>query len=397
MLTTSTSSRVRHPSAAESNGVTVVNRRRRRCVAVVVRASADPLERFAPPHRRSAENSTSTSSATLTTSVTDPIIEATRATLCESVVGDLISLTAEAADGSGRDPNGVSSDVFDRWFVVCGTGTSAGGRRMLEGVLDGKRARILDQGGSNPPRIGIVGAQLDGQETWMEVKRVMVGDSGEALRNALANRAKRLARETDAATLVLKASSALTLEMLEKAVEERPEFWSQGDGAHSRRVVVDDLESATKTAGELLALKRRARDLVLLQVSCDEGACDLTSSLGNSIYAPYAAMVLEDLVRADDSIRVRMSTTKTPEGGEAQTAIVYREDASASKRAALLADMGAQAARTMSTPLEQVIIGLALGYKRENIEHYVRRVNGDIDNETLADMFTSAQKTLDDL
>ena len=155
-------SRVCHSSSSVGVATTKNNtsnnysRRRTRCGAfVVVRASADPSERFAPPHRRSSsgENS-STTTLTSTTSVTDPIIEATRATLSESVVGDLISLTAEAADGSGRDPNGVSSDVFDRWFVVCGTGTSAGGRRMLEGVLDGKRAQILDQGGSNPPRIG---------------------------------------------------------------------------------------------------------------------------------------------------------------------------------------------------------------------------------------------------
>ena len=65
--------------------------------------------------------------------------------------------------------------------------------------------------------------------------------------------------------------------MLE-AVTNNPDFGPR-EGPHTRRVVKDPTELAVKTTGELLALKHRHRDVVLVQIVSD-WPCGMEDSLG---------------------------------------------------------------------------------------------------------------------
>jgi hypothetical protein len=215
-----------------------------------------------------------------------------------------------------------------------------------------------------------------------------------ALRAATNAYARKVDRDIDVATLVSNVASALTLDMLEEAVRAEPEFWTRGEGAHSRRVVKDNLELVTKMTGELLALKHRTRDIVLTQVMYD-ASWEPPCSIGDCIHAPYAASVLEDLLAEDDDIKVKMSLATYPDGAGA-TAVVYRAS-TASARADMLVELGAQAARPMPTVAEQVLVGLALGYSEANIAHHARRVHGDIPTEALDALFVQAREALVDL
>ena len=383
-------------------------------------SAVDPLEKYAPPHR--AANATSTSGAasvgpmnatttsttttttttngdgnaamsttttsTTTTTVSSFALDRTRAVLNGARVGDLLRVAAEAADGSGRDAAGTSTRTRTRWFVVRGGDLSAGGRRLVSGELEGKLARILDQGKANQARIGVAGARIASDAEWLSLggAKDLRGyvDACEAYE-------RFVEREDDEATLVTDVESVMTYEMLEDATRANPSAWTAGEGAHSRRIVIDDRERATKMAGELLALKHGAKHVVLTQLASDANwrpACDV----GDSVFAPYAAQVLEDVLRNDPDVGIELSRCTYPDGG-GLTGVVYRKEYAGVAR--MLARMGAQAARPIAGAREQILVGLALGYSEENITYHVRRMNADpIAPEVLIQLFDDAREEI---
>lgn len=252
---------------------------------------------------------------------------------------------------------------------------------MLEGELDGKRAQILDQGGTNRARIGISGPLFDEQSRLVHARGVR---DAQGMKRAAKTYARKVEREMDKATLVSQLTTVLTMEMLEDAVRAAPAFWTLGDGAHTRRVVRDPTLEATKTAGELLALKHGNRDIVLVQLTSDWD-CDSR----DSISAPYAAALLEDLLSSSDTFAVTISearravredddeenTQKSEKFQSGVTAVVYRDTAEAKAR--LLASMGAQASCPIAGAFEQAVVGVALGYSDENIIYHIRQMNDE--------------------
>lgn len=369
----------------------------------------DPLEKYAPPHR--ASNATSTSNSvgpmnattmttttsagesgatmtTTTTTLSSFALDRTRAVLNGARVGDLLRVTAEAADGSGRDAAGTLSRLRTRWFVVRGGDLSAGGRRLVSGELDGKLTRILDQGKSNQARIGVAGAQISSDAEWLSLGGAKDLSEYVAACDAYA---RMIEREDDVATLVTDVESVMTYEMLEDATRANPSAWTAGEGAHSRRIVIDDRERATKMAGELLALKHGAKNVVLTQLASDaswQPKCDV----GDSVFAPYAAQVLEDVLRNDPDVGIELSKCTYPDG-QGITGVVYRKGYAGVAR--LLARMGAQAARPIAGAREQILVGLALGYSEENITYHVQRMNVDpIAPEVLIQLFDDAREEI---
>ena len=334
-----------------------------------------------------------------------------------SEVGDLLIVTAESADGSGRWASGgdVGGDDGDdarrranggdggrdealRWFVVRRIGMSTGGRNMIEGEMEGKRAQILDQGGTNQARIGVSGALT------REDGRLLRGESeedGETLKRAAKTYARKIEIEGDALTVVKRVRRALTLEMLETAVTKNPDFWTKGEGPHTRRVVKDPTELAVKTTGELLALKHRHRDVVLVQL-----VSDWPCGMEDSLRAPYAATLLEDMLESDDSLSIAVSEASYRDGEDKDgkptyargvTAIVYRDVAK--HKADLLKSMGAQATKTMSGAFEQALVGVALGYSDENVAHHVRKMNEEekLSDEDILHLIDTAKKEIEAL
>ena len=344
---------------------------------MIVPRASDPLERFLPPHRRDGGDGNGKAPA-VTLADVDSALARTRSVLEHSLVGDLLAVTSGSADGSDQLASG-RAPLVERWFVVRGVGTSAGGRNMIEGELDGKRAQILDQGGANQARIGISGPLLDERSRLANARGVRDAPGMKRAANAYA---RKVEREADKATLVSQLTTALTMEMLEDAVKTAPAFWTRGDGAHSRRVVRDPTLEATKTAGELLALKHGNRDIVLVQLTSDWDC-----GLQDSIRAPYAAALLEDMLSSSDSFAVTLSEARYAERGDEDeetttekfqsgiTAVVYRDTAEA--KAQLLASMGVQASRPIAGAFEQAVVGVALGYSDENIMYHIRQMNDE--------------------
>ena len=399
----------------------------------IVRASENPLERFFPPHRQRsgakdgasggkessggrekddgaveargrANESTGTGGSggrsagrTPTLADADPGVRRTRAALDDARPGDLLMVETRFADGSdvlasGRD------QMTTRWFVVRRIGTSAGGRKMLEGELEGKLAQIVDQGGTQEARIGIQGALFDERGGLASAKGVR---DAKAMKRVAKAHAKRVNDEMDKATLVSQAASALTLEMLESAVRASPDFWTRGNGAHSRRVITDATENATKMAGELLALKHGHRDVVLTQITSD-----WECGTEDSIRAPFAASVLEDILATQRDVAVEISEaryeTENMTDGEPQyesgvTFVVYRTVAE--HRAKLLASMGVQATRNVARAFEQALVGVALGYDDANVEYHVRHMNeeNEISTEEIRTLIENARQEIDSL
>jgi len=356
-------------------------------------ATEDPFTRFAPPSTSTSlpDNGVSgngiSSKTTLNAAVrvSARVIDRARMVLQSARVGDLLRVTRERADASAN----ANSAADERWFVVTGVSLSAGGRKLVLGCMHGVAGRILDQGGANQARIGGTGASARGDAEWLRL-------GGEKdltpYAEALAMRAREVEREEDESTLVIDIASALTFEMLERSVRANASAWTNGEGAHTRRVVINDMERATKMAGELLALKYGAKNVALVQLASDqtwEPKCDV----GECVSAPYASQVLEDLLRNDPDVGVAISRCSYPDG-DGITGVVYRKGYAGVAK--LLADMGAQAARPIAGASAQILVGLALGYSEENITYHVGRMNVEpIAPEVLIQLFEKAREKLE--
>ena len=402
-------------SSRDARVVDRVFRSRRNARANALGEHNSALDRYAPPHRQNSPTTTgpttTTGSGTTTNgsvNATDPLVAQARETLAMSEVGDLLMVTAESANGNerwGRRGDGAGDEGDDgahaevvRWFVVRRIGMSTGGRKMIEGEMEGKRAQILDQGGTNPARVGVAGALT------REDGRLMRGESeedGETLKRAAKTFARKIEIEDDALTVVKRVRRALTLEMLETAVTNNPDFWTKGEGPHTRRVVKDPTELAVKTTGELLALKHRHRDVVLVQI-----VSDWPCGMEDSLRAPYAATLLEDMLENDDSLSIAVSEASYRDGEDKDgeptyargvTAIVYRDVAK--HKAELLKSIGAQATKTISGAFEQALVGVALGYSDENVAHYVRKMNEEdqLSDEDVLNLIETAKNEVEAL
>jgi len=171
--------------------------------------------------------------------------------------GDLLSLTVTPGDGGGHLASG-EDELREIWMTVTKISTSTGGRRQLEGESNGLRVQLIDQGrGLQGARLGVAGPVLEPSRTpWI---------------SELPGWASSVRRSSDpdrgVLSSVVNVSVVASLEKLEQALEHDHRPWTTGQASPMRRaVIVDPVESATQTAGELLALLRGKRSVVLCQL-----------------------------------------------------------------------------------------------------------------------------------
>ena len=157
-------------------------------------------------------------------------------------------------------------------------------------------------------------------------------------------------------------------------VRANPSMWTDGTGPNDAPLTED--EQALLTAGELVALGEGLRGVAMLQVS-------LPLDMGGSrlpLLRPFVFPLLKALF--EDSKRVVILDSKV-EGATSLVIAAKRQPFSA--WGAYLANLGVQASLVADSPFYKMIIGLMMGYTRENIYHHVRDTTGrDVDARVLA-------------
>lgn len=306
--------------------------------------------------------------------------------------GDLLSLTVTPGDGGGHLASG-EDETREIWMTVTKISTSTGGRRQLEGESNGLRVQLIDQGrGLQGARLGVAGpvlaiGSLAPKDRWIE---------------ALPGWSRVLTRPADLERGVLSSVTRVavvaSLDRLEQALESDHRPWTTGASSPMRRaVIVDPVEAATQTAGELLALLRGKRDVALCQLH----AGWLPPDAQPVLKSPWALTMLKRCVE-DPDIEFEMSVSDDVEAHAGISVALYRRDApgaGARERARavdpalaarVVAGLGAQADCPAVTPYERVLVGLALGYSERDVAYHHKNEGGAFS----ATYFARARKAL---
>ena len=231
--------------------------------------------------------------------------------------GDLLSLTVTPGDGGGHLASG-EDETREIWMTVTKISTSTGGRRQLEGESNGLRVQLIDQGrGLQGARLGVAGpvlakGSLAPKDRWIE---------------ALPGWSRVLTRPADLERGVLSSVTRVavvaSLDRLEQALESDHRPWTTGASSPMRRaVIVDPVEAATQTAGELLALLRGKRDVALCQLH----AGWLPPDKQPVLKSPWALTMLKRCVE-DPEIEFEMSVSDDVEAHAGISVALYRRDA----------------------------------------------------------------------
>jgi hypothetical protein len=160
-----------------------------------------------------------------------------------------------------------------------------------------------------------------------------------------------------------------------------------------RAVIVDPVESATQTAGELLALLKGKRDVALCQLH----AGWLSPDQQPIFTSPWALAMLKKCVE-DPCINFEMSESDDVEAHAGISVVLYRAaETGATKRsvdpalaARTVAALGAQADCPAVTPYERVLVGMALGYSERDVAYHHKNEGGAFS----AMYFARARRTL---
>ena len=299
--------------------------------------------------------------------------------------GDLLSLTVTPGDGGGHLASG-EDETREIWMTVTKISTSTGGRRQLEGESNGLRVQLIDQGrGLQGARLGVAGpvlakGSLAPKDRWIE---------------ALPGWSRVLTRPADLERGVLSSVTRVavvaSLDRLEQALESDHRPWTTGASSPMRRaVIVDPVEAATQTAGELLALLRGKRDVALCQLH----AGWLPPDKQPVLKSPWALTMLKRCVE-DPEIEFEMSVSDDVEAHAGISVALYRRDApgaGARERARavdpalaarVVAGLGAQADCPAVTPYERVLVGLALGYSERDVAYHHKNEGGGVFGDVL--------------
>ena len=306
--------------------------------------------------------------------------------------GDLLSLTVTPGDGGGHLASG-EDETREIWMTVTKISTSTGGRRQLEGESNGLRVQLIDQGrGLQGARLGVAGPVLargttSPKDRWIESLRGwrdMTSRPDDLERGVLSS--------------VTRVAVVASLDRLDQALEQDHRPWTTGLSSPTRRaVIVDPVESATQTAGELLALLKGKRDVVLCQLH----AGWLPPDAQPVLKSPWALTMLKRCVE-DPDIEFEMSVSDDVEAHAGISVVLYRRDApgaGARERARavdpalaarVVAGLGAQADCPAVTPYERVLVGLALGYSERDVAYHHKNEGGAFS----AVYFARARRTL---
>jgi hypothetical protein len=302
--------------------------------------------------------------------------------------GDLLSLTVTPGDGGGHLASG-EDETREIWMTVTKISTSTGGRRQLEGESNGLRVQLIDQGrGLQGARLGVAGPVLargttSPKDRWIESLR--------GWRDVM-SRPDDL--ERGVLSSVTRVAVVASLDMLEQALEQDHRPWTTGLSSPTRRaVIVDPVESATQTAGELLALLKGKRDVALCQLH----ASWLPPDQQPIFTSPWALAMLKKCVE-DPCISFEMSESDDVEAHAGISVVLYRAaETGATKRsvdpalaARTVAALGAQADCPAVTPYERVLVGMALGYSERDVAYHHKNEGGAFS----AMYFARARRTL---
>ena len=299
--------------------------------------------------------------------------------------GDLLSLTVTPGDGGGHLASG-EDQTRTIWMTVSKISTSTGGRRQLEGESAGLIVQLIDQGrGLQGARLGVGGAVLDPQKAsaWMD-----------RLPGWKPLVSRRIDLEQNVLASVTHVSIQASLEKLTQCLENDPKPWTSGVVSPTRRaVIVDPVEAATQTAGELLALLRGKRTVVLLQLHASWLPHD-TQPITDS---PWAIQLLKQCLD-DANVGHEISVSDDYDGHAGVSCVLYRTDKqfidpkriNPALAAKTIAKLGAQGSSPAVTQYERVLVGMALGYSERDVAYHLRNEGGAFS----ATYFMRARKAL---
>ena len=305
--------------------------------------------------------------------------------------GDLLSLTVTPGDGGGHLASG-EDQTLEIWMTVTKISTSTGGRRQLEGESNGLRVQLIDQGrGLQGARLGVAGPALTKERSSAKDRWI------DALRGWREVLPRAVDLERGVLSSVTRVTVVASLDRLERALETDHRPWTTGSASPARRaVIVDPVEAATQTAGELLALLEGERDVVLCQLHAGWLAPDEQPILRS----PWALAMLKRCVE-DPGIEFEMSESDDVEAHAGLSVALYRAAGAAAPperaravdpalAARTIAALGAQADCPAVTPYERVLVGMALGYSERDVAYHHKNEGGAFS----ATYFARARKAL---
>eukprot|EP00468_Gymnochlora_sp_CCMP2014_P010221 CAMPEP_0167754454 /NCGR_PEP_ID=MMETSP0110_2-20121227/8275_1 /TAXON_ID=629695 /ORGANISM="Gymnochlora sp., Strain CCMP2014" /LENGTH=439 /DNA_ID=CAMNT_0007640327 /DNA_START=19 /DNA_END=1338 /DNA_ORIENTATION=- len=180
-----------------------------------------------------------------------------------------------------------------------------------------------------------------------------------------------------------------TLADFEERVERDLTSWTQGKNSDQRPSPVD---KALDIAGDLLTLLKRQRGVSLIQLCTLWGV----PIIQEPVYRPFVTTLLKR-ASANDEIAI---ITSHAVGGLGLSAIFSPKQYPYLKYAAHLASFGCQAAIVADSAYYKILIGVVLGYTRENIRDHVfanQNPNEIIDDEKFETLFELVDKELKQL
>ncbi|GLI67013.1 hypothetical protein VaNZ11_011109 [Volvox africanus] len=175
---------------------------------------------------------------------------------------------------------------------------------------------------------------------------------------------------------VLCANRVMTLRELRRRAAAEPGAWCDGSGPSDGPVSED--ARAVFTAGEVAALMEGRRGVVLLQLHVGWEEHEKVPP-----YGPYKPLVLRLLREALEQPDIVSYASSAPVPGTGAgnptyglTMILCADKEPFRSWGAHLASFGCQAALEAQSPYYKVLIGHILGYRLENISHYVQEKHG---------------------
>ena len=246
-----------------------------------------------------------------------------------AVVGDLLEVVLTPGDGGGRLASGEDAEIGVEYLTVTTIGTSSGGRRLVEGEIRGLRVQVIQQSGSQGgARLGVVGLAVPASAGWLRGPL-------EAWKDHLPNQREI---ERSLLTQVVGVRHVCTLDRLTKAVRRNPDMWCRGADAASRRAVITDpVESATRQAGELVALLEGERDVALCQLNAG-----WLSAHEQPAGAPYVSQLIKRCVESRE-IASMISESDDVEWNPGLSVVFYNKNGSAKAVARAEAEANAAA------------------------------------------------------
>ncbi|KAK3251390.1 hypothetical protein CYMTET_39271 [Cymbomonas tetramitiformis] len=277
---------------------------------------------------------------------------------------------------------GTTPDGKPIWIEVVESPTASSSGTVVQGVASGSRVSISsDSSGQLTLKVADGDPIPEAMFAQFEGKRVILKGMGmDPVTKALQEALTAQMVEVGSTAQLTDVTREYSFAQLCEAVKADPRYWCDGamdadgsfesDGGAPSTVVRDMLTQA----GELVALLQGARGLVLVQL------WSLQVSTG-ALHYPFVLRLLR-MICEDPALKMSLSTTATPEGEPVGfSAVVHAAQSPFEEYTKFLAELGVQSALVPDDALSKILIGQALGYKKEHIVSYVQSKGQEVTSE----------------